>query len=499
MFDLQPDPYSFMHVFNHRVFLHGAVGNMFLAIDEPSTRNSNSDLSSIVYKEMTVSSDSNVKQETTSGPAGEDEIRMEVKKEVERINKHSKPTKPIEGKAQIIADAKKADIIRQEIMNLKEIESQKANNNEQQFLEQDQTTVIENEVNEENEAAKDFEASVQSYESAEEHINDGEALHESLIDAKEQKTIDDEKEDDVSVDERETGAEYETETSPIEDEADSGIAVEDYLKQLQAEKYDVPVEEYIRRMTSIASVQDSKVEVSYVEGEEVKVQEVGKDEAKEVEDKAREEFNDDIEDSEEESECEVEEKQAETPGGMIPAKQQRMLIDAVLSLDYPSESDSDADDVDEICHYATIERPSTPNNDLSNEEGDKRKEESHLDVIINAPPGFENPAEEKHQSQSKIREHNVQYGATAEDRPVVHHVYVKVGKMEKAPPLESDAKQDENEATVEDETRTTDVCEDEPEVKEEACIESVVEDKKLEIAESDFEQDVDGKQARILN
>ena len=56
---------------------------------------------------------------------------------------------------------------------------------------------------------------------------------------------------------------------------------------------------------------------------------------------------------------------------MIPASQQRMLIDAVASLDYPSDTESESDDEsqhdEEICHYAQIDRPSTPSTELEKE------------------------------------------------------------------------------------------------------------------------------------
>ncbi|XP_065057027.1 uncharacterized protein LOC135685140 isoform X2 [Rhopilema esculentum] len=484
-----------------------AVGNMFLAIDDPADkkRKSNSDLSSIVYKEQLVQDNNtspNTKQQIAATTAEEDdEVRMQVKKEVERINKHSKPTKPVEGKGQTVASAKKADKIRQEIMNLKEIESQRVNSQEEegQDADSDEREVIESEnetKEEQTEATEDQTESTESPTESTEGQTEGtehqteptedptegtegqtgseaqtddnkdqdiletsntyiskridtkndkveadQDFHEDAF-AEIQKTI----EVDSSAEDQETDAktayhfpgdsdmkEVEVEEVPgdavlvshnisVEKDPDSGIAVEDYLRQLETEQHDLPVEEYLKHMSgteadkSLGELQseDAKdiLKVESCQGQSddhVAVEEDEDDNNDQQEDSS--EFEDDETDEENEPE--------DRPKGMIPAKQQRMLIDAVLSLDYPSDSESEPEDDEEICHFAKIERRS-----LEINEGKVTKQTEDDDVIISAPPGF-GDEEATHQGHLKVKDHDVQYGATTEGKSVVFHTYMK--------------------------------------------------------------------------
>ena len=50
--------------------------------------------------------------------------------------------------------------------------------------------------------------------------------------------------------------------------------------------------------------------------------------------------------------------------------------------------------------------------------------DSHLDIVLGAPPEFQDGAE-KHHSLPRVRDHNVQYGATQEEKFVVHHTYTR--------------------------------------------------------------------------
>ena len=523
------------------IFLHGLVGNMFLAIDEPSksARNSHSDLSSIMYKEEMVVNNqpgSNAKQPTGAATAGEDEIRMEVKKEVERINKHSKPAKPVEGKGPTVASAKKADIIRQEIMNLKEIESQKANNLEEQAandleieneVKDEREVQGEHEVEHENEAAEDKEATAAKED---EVSHDDDVFHDEKKGAAGEDQF--EEGDDVGVNEKEVEigkeAVIDKDTSSIEDEIDSGISVEDYLKQMQGQEEELSVEEYIARMTESGNISENidvndgaeKVDVTYVEVEkeptsldkfeaqEFKVHEIRDEEVRdeEVNDRDFAESNDadESERSEGESENEEEEEQVEAPRGMIPAKQQRMLIDAVLSLDYPSDSDSDTDDIDEICHYAHIERPSTPKGDLSDDENEiEYDKDDPFNMIISAPPGFGSLGEEGQQTQAKVRDHNVQYGATQEGKPVVYHTFMKSGQSTETSDgggvlEERKQSRDESETMGADKEQKDTEDREDTEVEEQACVESIIEEKRS--AEVRFDLAIDQtRQARLLS
>ena len=515
--------------------MHGTVGNMFLAIDEPSNSNrtSNSDLSSIVYKEEldeVYKPRNHAKQQTANGTAGEDEIRMEVKKEVERINKHSKPTKPVEGKGPTVASAKKADIIRQEIMNLKEKESQKENNEEKH------EASVRNEAGSETEVAQDIlivdegeeekrvsdmddTTQVESVSVVKKDIED--SVEEAVEDNLEEKDEDTSKETEAEI-------ELERENSSLKEETDSGISVEDYLKQLQVQEADVPVEEYIARMTEggIIAVerdtledsekQDIECAIEEVEEEgsssdaqdfEVIIQKVDDqdafrdvDDENDEDDESVEDYVNRIEKCEERMDIDqIEEERAESPRGMIPAKQQRMLMDAVLSLDYPSDSESETDDADEICHYANLERPSTPNGELSNEErGMMDNDSDDLNVIIDAPPGFENLENGGQQTYSKVREHNIQYGATQGGKPVIHHVFVKSAKPSNVAVEESNGRQDEPPSEKE-ETADEGRSHVDAEVEEESCLEGIIEEKRLEVTESELQLDFDKNQARTLH
>lgn len=519
---------------------------MFLAIDEPSksARSSNTDLSTIVYKEETVvnyNSRNNAKQQAATSTVGEDEIRMEVKKEVERINKHAKVAKPSEGKGQTVASAKKADIIRQEIMNLKEIESQKVNSEEKKMLELEATgiEVVDNEeeADVETEARYDTEASQERRNGNEAEQTEGDSRDDNLLhdldrDATEDVTGDAKEEStefaEASVGERAdvkgdaTAGERETDRDKdavsAEGEEDSGISVEDYLKQLQTEKDDVTVEEYIASMNENATApQEKEADANYerenvdhrmdeendesssseAEGQEVRVEEVVGQSVggQEINNDDSDKGNND--ESESESEGEVEEKHVESPRGMIPAKQQRMLLDAVLSLDYPSESESDTDDDDEVCHYATIERPSTPKGDLSDEGEDVEGDNGgRLEAVISTPPGLNDVSVERHESQSKVRDHNVQYGATEEGKSVAHHIFIKNEQAKKAE--KGEGGESEGEAKIGDEGSNFIECQGRSEIEEQACVESVIEEKKLEIEEIDFGVDTEEKQARIM-
>ena len=531
---------------------------MFLAIDEPSTsaRSSNSDLSSILYKEdvdANYKPRNHTKQQTTNGTSAEDEIRMEVKKEVERINKHSKPAKPVEGKGPTVASSKKADIIRQEILNLKEKESQKVS------IEEKQETILRNETDSVNEPVqdqlpvdegeqRDKEISNKSSDvprieppaSVEEHVEENaEDVAKDRIEEK----------GDVEQNGEEAEIEGEKEIDSLEDEADSGISVEDYLKQLQMQEADVTVEEYIARMAESEVVSkesdapqdsdDTDVKIVVTEAEEVADKELEEEVKDEAEEEVKKEVsldkmeglqndtqevevqdgvkdidydcssgtgvdNDDdqksvSEKSERSVEVEHEKERVESPGGMIPAEQQRMLMDAVLSLDYPSDSGSETDDADEICHYATIERPSLPNGEVSAEGGEAPGDkDDELNVIIDAPPGFDSQDDGGHQSYSKVREHNIQYGATQGGKPVVHHILMTPGPSRGVEAEISAVQTSESpceEVTVEKEEKS----EAGTIVEEESFVETVIEEKRLEDSEAELKLDVDLKQARLLH
>lgn len=514
--------------------MHDTVGNMFLAIDEPSNaaRTSNSDLSSIVYKEeldVSYKPRNHAKQQAVNGTAGEDEIRMEVKKEVERINKHSKPTKPVEGKGPTVASAKKADIIRQEIMNLKEKESRKVSSQEKQEI------TVRIEASDEKEAVQDkLPVDAEEQEDMEISNEDHRPQVELTINVEEKNEVIEAVEDnleesvDVSLNERKAEVELEHDTYSLEDEADSGISVEDYIKQLQAQEADVPVEEYIAQMKEsgvvaeekdvpedsekqdvILTVKDSeKVEEETspdkLESVQVNIQDVDSQYATRENDDDSDggAGDDDIAKREENEEgLEIEDKvaQAESPAGMIPAKQQRMLMDAVLSLDYTSDSDTETDDADEICHYAKIERPSTPDSELSSEgRGIKSNDDDAFNVIIDAPPEFNSMDDGGHQTYSRIREHNIQYGATQGGKPVVHHVFMKSGQLRNVEEDESKVKQakespDKEEAVEEDRSQ------EDSNGEEESCVETIIEEKRLEVTETELQLDLDQKQARMLH
>ena len=509
---------------------------MFLAIDEPSNsaRTSNSDLSSIVYKEeldVSYKPRNHAKQQAVNGTAGEDEIRMEVKKEVERINKHSKPTKPVDGKGPTVASAKKADIIRQEIMNLKEKESQKESDQEKQEI----TVTVE--ASDEREVSQDkLPVDVEEHEDVEISNEDEGPQVESTSNVREEneviakEVVEDnlEEEADVSLNEGKAEVKLENEAYSLEDEADSGISVEDYIKQLQAQEADVPVEEYIAQMKESGVAAEEKDVPENTERHDVRfnVEDAEKVEEETSPDKLEivqvniqdvegqyttgenddnsdgGEGDDDIamtEEGEEGLEVEDKEAQAESPAGMIPAKQQRMLMDAVLSLDYPSDSGSETDDADEICHYAKIERPSTPNDELRGEgRGTKGDEDDAFNVIIDAPPEFNSVDDGGQQTYSRIREHNIQYGATQGGKPVVHHVFVKSGQLRNV--AEDESKVEEaRESPDKEEAAEEDRPEEDSNVEEESCVETIIEEKRLEVAETELQLDVDQTQARMLH
>ena len=508
---------------------------MFLAIDDPADkkRKSNTDLSSIVYKEQLVQDNNtspNTKQQTAATTAEEDdEVRMQVKKEVERINKHSKPTKPVEGKGQTVASAKKADKIRQEIMNLKEIESQRVisqeeeghdadsdgrevieseteTNEEQTEATEGQTTTIDDQgesIESQTESTEGptegtehqtepAEGPTEGTEGKAEATEDQTESPEDQTEAKEGQTgseaqTDDKKDQDIleisntDISERidtkndkieadqdfpedafaeiqktievdSSAEDYETDAKTayhhagdsdikeaavkevqgdavlvshdvsVEKDPDSGIAVEDYLRQLETEQHDLPVEEYLKHMSGTVAEGSSEKLQSEDAKDILKVencQDQSDDHVPSREDK--DDNNDQQEDSSEfeDDETDEENEPEDRPKGMIPAKQQRMLIDAVLSLDYPSDSESEQEDDEEICHYAKIERPS-----LEIDEDKVAKQTKDDDVIISAPPGF-GDEEATHQGHFKVKDHDVQYGATTEEKSVVFHTYMK--------------------------------------------------------------------------
>ena len=534
---------------------------MFLAIDEPSSsaRSSNSDLSSILYKEdldANYKPRNHTKQQTTNGTSAEDEIRMEVKKEVERINKHSKPARPVEGKGPTVASAKKADIIRQEILNLKEKESQKVS------IEEKQETILKDEADSVNKTVQDKLPVDEREQNDKEISNDNndvpkveppasveEHVEENAEDVAEDRT---EQKDDGEQTGTEAEIAREKEIDSLEDEADSGISVEDYLKQMQLQEEDVSVEEYLARMAESEVVskesnapQDSEdtemrdVKIIVTEAEKVADEEPEEEVIEEAEEKDKKEDNldkmeglqnntqeDEVQDaikdvdydgssgtgadndedqksvsekSERSVEVEHEKERVESPGGMIPAEQQRMLMDAVLSLDYPSDSGSETDDADEICHYATIERPSLPNGEVSVEGGETPGDkDDELNVIIDAPPGFDSPDDGGHQSFSKVREHNIQYGATQGGKPVVHHILMTPGPSRGVEAEISAIQTNESpseEATIEREEKS----EADAVVEEESFVETVIEEKRLEDSEAELKLDFDLKQARLLH
>ena len=611
----------FCLTWNDDLYLYNAVGNMFLAIDEPSSRTpkgSNSDLTSIVYKEQLVSNNNakNIAEQSqvVAGP-GEDEVRMEVKKEVERINKHStKQTKPVEGEGPTVACTKRADIIRQEILDLKE-ESQRLNDKgnecetgdgskaQQRDEDANETQVeIENEIEKQVHDGKAIsqgeeidhkDVKVDERDVAKETVNDD-------IITKSEMPINDER---PKVDAHESDEEFEVEEGPAE--GDSGITIEEYLNMIDANDAGTGIDEYIARMTETtdktveayltrleptarkdesrvgipdeavsAELQDivhreesgptrgppvaakpsrekgnncmgitdeatsveqrnfiSKKESGAMKGPPVAAKpprEMGEgclgitDEATteeprvaianektstitelpitaeptanmaesfvEISDETNAEPSVDETSAEEdqdsvtkeankvtngppvaakpprESPKEIENNQGDTnlergeetpltPSGMIPTKHQRMLIDTVLSLDYPSDSESETENGEEICHYAQIERPSTPGGVLDEESKqqelkDDDEVDEEFDIIICAPPEFCDK-DSKHKSLTRIRDHAVLYGATEEGKSVVHHTFAKSHESEKEAGIgASDGVDDQEEGAV---------------------------------------------------
>ena len=589
---------------------------MFLAIDEPSSRTpkgSNSDLTSIVYKEQLVSNNANniTEQSQVVAGRGEDEVRMEVKKEVERINKHStKQPKPVEGEGPTIACTKRADIIRQEILDLKE-ESQRLNDKGNE-CETDGGSEAQQRDEDANKAQMGIETDSEKQKHEDEAISQGEDIDQKDVKVDERDVVKDTVNDDIitrseipinderpRIDAHESDEGSEVEEEPTE--GDSGVAIEEYLNMIDANDAGTGIDEYIARMTETtnktveayltrveptarkdesrvgttdevvtAELQDiaqreesgstrgppvaakpsrekgnncigitdeatsveqrdliSKKDSGAMKGPPVAAKpprEMGEsclgitDEATtegprfamanektstitelpitaepsanmeesfvEVNDETNAESTTDETTAEEaqdsvtkeakrvtdgppvaakpprESPIETENNQGDanlesgeetplTPSGMIPTKHQRMLIDTVLSLDYPSDSESETENGEEICHYAQIERPSTPGGVLDEESKqqelkDQDEVDEEFDIIICAPPEFCDK-DSKHQSLTRIRDHAILYGATEEGKSVVHHTFAKSHESEKEAGLDASDGVDDNE------------------------------------------------------
>ena len=576
------------------LYLYNAVGNMFLAIDEPSSRTpkgSNSDLTSIMYKEQLVSNNAKniAEQSQVVAGRGEDEVRMEVKKEVERINKHStKQPKPVEGEGPTIACTKRADIIRQEILDLKE-ESQRLNDKGNE-CETGGGSEAQQRDEDANKAQIGFEVESDKPLREGEAISQGEHIDQKDVKVDERDVAKDTVNDDIiaksempinderpEVNAHESDEGFEVEEAPAE--GDSGIAIEEYLNLIDANDAGTGIEEYIARMTettnkltilestarkdeslvgitdeavtaelqniahreesgptkgppiaakpsrekgnncmgitdeatsveqrdliskkesgamkgppvaakppremgegclgiaeeatteeprvamtnektntiteppiAFENMEESSVEINDETNAESTVDETTAEEAQDpvtretkrvtdgppVAAKPPRESPKEIENNEGDKNLERGEETPLTPSGMIPTKHQRMLIDTVLSLDYPSDSESETEDGEEICHYAQIERPSTPDGVLDEESKqqelkDQDEVDEEFDIIICAPPEFCDK-DSKHQSLTRIRDHAVLYGATEEGKSVVHHTFVKSHESEK--------------------------------------------------------------------
>eukprot|EP00794_Sanderia_malayensis_P000359 gene359-992_t len=554
-----------------------AVGTMFRVLDDPEDKaeSSNGELNSILYKDNRQSSEESdvkvtgqksPKRSPMNGPT-EEEVRMQVKKEVERINKQAKPVKVVEGNNANTAATKKADIIRLEIQNLKESQRlmdteaiQNEDNERNGAVEEEETTALSSEDVSVNEEESEIVASVVKEEDLKIDMSKIEEAGEDVTIPVEDNTKEDENNeedvgqamsidvvvtvnalageegemknvvsavstdsgvdsvhdlDDMTVEEYLLKMEKPMKELPEKEEEGVGVSVEDYLRANQPQNVEEPeedlpeevgmsVEDYLKaaelqaveestedlpaneeegeigvsvedylKNAELQAVEESTEELPANE-EEVEIgvsvedylksaekeddqeSEVSREESLNVAEQSVTETSiDDYlksfeEEGKDESESVEPKIESVTHASMIPARQQRMLIDAVASLDYPSENESESTSCsDEVCHYAKIERPSVSEaeKDAQIDDGDDNDKEANddLDVVIGAPPEFQDD-DAKHHSLSRVKEHAVQYGATEEEKFIVHHTYIRENVDEEITVTNDTEAVDQNEA-----------------------------------------------------